>query len=77
MEQGNANLCLPAYQVVQRHLIVVGQLDEKFHRDGPGPLLVAAVDLPLTAQHIRYLLLGQVVVHPQVLDPLKLHDTTS
>lgn len=68
---------LRSYDIVDTYAIVAGQPDQKFHRYRPRPLFIAPVYLPLAAQNVSHLLLGQIVVHPQVLQSLKLHITTS
>ena len=43
----------------------------------PSPLFHTACNFPLAVQNIRHLLLGHVIVNPQILHSLKMHTATS
>ena len=54
-------------------MIIVRQLNQKLHGNCPCSLFISAINLPLASKDIGDLLLGQVMVYPQIFNSLKLH----
>ena len=66
-----------SHQIINTDAVVIGQLNQELNRNRPRTLFIAAVDLPLDSEDVGNLLLGEVMIHSQIFNSLKLHHTTS
>ena len=62
-----------ANQIVHTGVIKIGNTGQHVHRDVPDAVFIVAVGASRQIQIIRQLLLGVVVIFPQVLDSLVIY----